>query len=376
MVLYFCTCIVLFLGWLFSVIAKDKKLKTFVLIAVCLCFIAIMGFRNDITSDYSNYEILYFRINGYVETNGVFSVFTKSFYDAYLEPGYALLNVLTKAVFNNVKWLFILSAILIVLPIFLFAKQSKSPYFFLFLYVSLGTFFEGFNVMRQMIAASILLLGYKWVYEFKTGRIILITIVASLFHITSLSFIVFYLLFYAFAKLYEKKAYLNVPLLTAVMILIVFAITPLANWFIDVFKGGSYRYVEGITSMKMTNALFPVFVLVLVEIVASLFSGNQLELKKRFMILKEVNGCRVRSICQTGMYIWTALEIGVAQIPMVTRFASFLSPYGLEYITENFALIRDKKTKRVVFTAFIVVLFAYKLIKISGTYLDGYQFSI
>lgn len=331
-----------------------------------------MGFRNNITSDYSNYEILYYRINEYVNANGLLSVFSRSFFSEYLEPGYALLNIFVKYIFNDVKWLFVLSAIIIVFPIFYFAKNKNSPYLFIFLYISLGTYFEGFNIMRQMIAASILLLSFNYVKSFKTFRVIFFTFLASLFHLSSIVFIAYYLCFYIFNKTKKLDYSFKKIALIVLMGVIVFAISPLTNWYINNFRSGSYSYVQGITSMKITNALFPLFILVITEVIIILFGGKVWEKKKTVYADSNYTSSE-NSIYETGMYLWTALEICIAQIPMITRFASFLCPYGLVYIDNSFCAIKDKDTRRFLVASFVIVLFVYKLIKISGGYLDNYH---
>lgn len=119
-----------------------------------------------------------------------------------LEPGYVLINKFVVLIGGSFQWvLFIASLITII-----FIRQSIL-YYRDKLNVGLATFIfmllyyqPSFNIVRQMMAVAITLYAYRYIYEKKPFKFAFFIVVASLFHISALIVLSFYILFYIFTN--------------------------------------------------------------------------------------------------------------------------------------------------------------------------------
>lgn len=84
-------------------------------------------------------------------------------------------------------------------------KYSTYPSISYLLYLAVGIYDFGFSGLRQSIAMSIILISFKYINEQKKWKFLLVIIIASLFHNTSLLFLfVYFLTNKTFKKIYQK----------------------------------------------------------------------------------------------------------------------------------------------------------------------------
>lgn len=87
-------------------------------------------------------------------------------------------------------WLFVLAAIYIILNFYIINLYSKGQLISILLFISLGFLFFSMTGLRQATAMAILTLSYKYLRETKLVKFILLVLVASLFHISALIFLI------------------------------------------------------------------------------------------------------------------------------------------------------------------------------------------
>src|SRR5699024_3424909 len=90
-----------FLGY-----SKTQKTSKFIFGLAIIIPVIIAGYRFGVGTDYFSYEKIYYNL-----TNNYLNVFELISNYRY-EPGWILLNVFVKYVFNDVKYVFIVSALL------------------------------------------------------------------------------------------------------------------------------------------------------------------------------------------------------------------------------------------------------------------------
>lgn len=184
----------------------------FILIASVLLFFS--AFRGDFSADYNGYaREIWLRFSNY----SIKDIINRG-YNSNPEPGYLLFQYFVKQLTNNSLFIFVFSSLLIVASNLKEIKRSGVlPYLGVFLFVEVGNYYESFNLMRQVMSASIVILGSKYLFERKFWKYIIIVLIASTFHISALIMIPFY--FVCGIKL-GKKSLIIYPI---VMFLLLFA---------------------------------------------------------------------------------------------------------------------------------------------------------
>ena len=352
--------------------AKDteQKLRVYYWITM-VAFVFYMAFRNPIFVDHQNYINLYDKVYNYVQREGFFVIFTPSFSDSVSEVGFALLNLFVRFIFNDVIYVFIFSALLIVLPLWRFFKRSPYFLFAVYLYLVIGTYFEGFNIMRQMIASSLALGGYPYIRQRNFWKYCLWVLLASSFHTTALAMIPAYFLLCPLPK--ENLSHIRIRRLVILGMGLIAAllIGPAVRLIVDLVYGGNYGYVDGITPLKWTNIVIPTGCFVFCELLLHLWP----KYKERKHPIQETFNINSTDyiILESGTLCWYAVQLCRMQVPLMTRFACFFNPYLLLLITLSIYNCADKRLRRYAALAIFAGLFLMMLWSFRSNPLNDYQ---
>ena len=182
MAVYFTTLIsIVLLSSLYG--KKNTKAVNNLLVILCAAIlIFVSGFRYCVGTDYLTYK-------------GLYSEFLTDELYLFDQPALGIVARISAFVFNDyATWFFLMAVITIVPVIYITKKDSISFSMSILLYIFLGCWHYSFNVVKQCAAASILLLGYKYIVERKFFKWCLICIIASFFHISALLMIPLYFL--------------------------------------------------------------------------------------------------------------------------------------------------------------------------------------
>lgn len=194
------------IGWLFvshSIKIGKRKIDGvklfFILSAILLIFIS--AFRGDFSTDYRGYEEIYHRFS-----RESFESIVKRPLFSNPETGYLVLQYIIQKVFGNVIFLFIITSIIIVvLNLHEIKKQCELPMLAVLLFIEVGIYSASFNLLRQSVACSILLLGTKFLYERKLFKYLGIVAIATLFHTSAIIMVLFY--FVSTVRVSKKRIY-------------------------------------------------------------------------------------------------------------------------------------------------------------------------
>lgn len=166
-----------------------SKVKSRLPLLIVLGFLAVVaGFRSmEVGKDTLNYYLYFYRIQ-----HGTF--------DSGYEPLWQLLNISVFKLGGDFNQVTFLASILTLLPLyFAFIKDSKYPFFSLFVYIAFNYYLSSFNIMRQMLAISWVLLAlvyYKRENQEKNDswRVAAFSLIAIMFHYTAIIIIPIFVL--------------------------------------------------------------------------------------------------------------------------------------------------------------------------------------
>ncbi len=190
----------------------------------------ICGLRENVGTDYSLYRYYYYNI----EDNSRFEIAFKSIIE--------FLNHL--GISYNV-FLLIISMLTIFLFYFAIKKYSKKPAASIFYFITLGYYAYSFNIIRQMLAIAITLIGIKYIKEKNFLKYLIVILIASSFHLTALLMIPAYFL------LNLKNNRRNNLLLLGICVTIPFLYTRIFNFVVTNFEQYSmYATINDYTFIK------------------------------------------------------------------------------------------------------------------------------
>ena len=150
--------------------SSDTQIVYFVVICI---LVLVAGLRYNVGADYGVYY------HGYTDYIDNLHESLKSLD----EPGYGVLAwIATRFINDGAAAIFIASLVTISLPLIVIYRYSDKLLLPVFLYITIGCWSGSFNGVRQYLAASILLCGYKALRERNIFKYCLIVFLAFLFH--------------------------------------------------------------------------------------------------------------------------------------------------------------------------------------------------
>ena len=164
---------------------KYKKLSKWIFFSAIIIPVLIAGLRDSVGSDFDNYVSIYDQL--YYNFSGIIDAIINSRF----EPSWVILNYLVRFIFDDVQFLFLISALLTWLLSFKAIYDNKdyiniglSVLILLFIYYNMS-----FNIVRQVLAISISMLSIKPILEKRKWKFIIIMLFSSSFHYTAFVFI-------------------------------------------------------------------------------------------------------------------------------------------------------------------------------------------
>ena len=191
-------------------------------ILMVLPYIIWAGFRKDFGDTYVYRQGFQNASGSFLEVLSVFSGDSK-------DPGYyAFLNIM-KAVLGNQEELYftIIAAFQMLCVAFVFRKYSTNYWACIFLFIASTDYLSWMhNGMRQFIAVAIILCGFKYLVSKRYVPMILLILVASLFHGSALLMIP--IIFIVQGHAWNRKTVIML-IATAVVIIFIDRFTPILN---------------------------------------------------------------------------------------------------------------------------------------------------
>lgn len=191
--------------------AQNKKIELFLLICLTLFLIIISGFRIDNTlySDEWNYRYMF---NQYIDIP-----FNSLDLNITSEPGFSVLVWVLARLFGDSQSLILICAIITNISFVKFLYTHSEDFrLTMFLYISAGYYFTSMNIMRQYLAISILLFGFKYLETTQLKKFIIFVFGAFLFHKSA--FIVLIVYFIVHSKIVRQHKLISLFIVGIIMI--------------------------------------------------------------------------------------------------------------------------------------------------------------
>lgn len=299
--------------------AKTFKGKTRIFVFALFPYFALIAFKDSsVGTDTAGY---FQSFAGMIsrDFHGIFS------YDDFgyerIEKGYKLFIWLLSRFTTNPQILLIATALVSTTSIYYFIKENAdNKCLSLFFFVTLGFFQFAMTGIRQTLAISITLFGYKYLRDKKLVKFVLVVLFATFFHKSAIVFLLAY--FVAGIKLNNKSVILSF----VGLVIIYFLADKLFLVAADVLE---YNY-----NIESTGNGYIFFTIVLLITVLCLLSRTAL-IKKRAdnEILLKVN--------IISLAIWT--------LRLISRTAERLSLYYMPYSyvsLEQFITLKKRQGER------------------------------
>lgn len=309
---------------------KDKKHYLLCSLTPVFCLIAFKS--NMVGTDTFGYMRSY-------ETLAHFGTFDSLDEFGYenVEIGYKYFILFLSKIFPNAQFLLIAVGLAVCISMYSFIRRTATNWSFaLFLFVALGYFQFVMTGIRQTLAMSILLFGYKYINERKIIKILVGIVFASLFHKSALIFIPIY--FIANMEITRKKI--------GFMFVGIFALLFVADkLLLSVADVMDYKY-----GIEETGNGYIFFAIVLFITILSLSRRRQL------MATRDTNSSML-SVNFVSLALW-----GVRLISRtVERVSLYFMPYT--YIALEEYIATSPKNVRKQYMILAIILFSILFIK-------------
>lgn len=254
MEIYFIITIIVFC---FMNIYKNKKGKIpFLLNTIIPVMILIIfaGIRYGIGTDYKQYQILYENTANSSEYIAEFS--SNEYGYIFLMKFFNILHI------DYNTFLIIIEAITLIIFTYSIKKMSIEFSISFLAFICLGLYGNTFNIIRQMLAAAIISIGIPYIQERKLKKFIIVIVIASLFHISSIIMIPLY---YLFTREYKKVFLAIIP--GIILVLNILGITSHIYSFIMKLNIIPSKYIVLYTNGKFTEMKFDTIYTVIITII-------------------------------------------------------------------------------------------------------------
>ncbi len=322
--------IVAILSYIFLNCSKKFKNKTrnLLIFASFLILFLVSALRVNVGTDYLSY---------------------RDWFEDISMPSFGYVNFLfnnliyiIKLFTDNSQIFFAVTSFLILAMVYIANVNNNKEYdMSLFLFVTLGFYFSTFNGIRQWIAISLFMVAYHFAIKKDFKNYALLIIIASLFHVTAILLLPFYLL--VNTKLSDKTKFI-----TIVIVIFLFKILNLESIMIFLLKEFAttyyWRYIlSGVDLSQGVGSPFPI-----------LLSGGMF---LYYVIFKNQFVNKIGSdkyeqnkyLC----FIITVFAIINTVNNLFSRFALYFIPM-ITTILPDFYAIFDKKWTRVIKVLIII----------------------
>lgn len=328
-------------------IYKVRDGKTLFVMMAALLLIFISAFRGDFSADYNGYVDMFNRFQWIsfdeIIKRGVFE---------YPEKGYLLFQYVINLIFHDPFYIFLVSSIIIVINNLYFYKRYTSEILLaLMLFVEGGIYYPSFNLVRQFLAAGVLLLGSKFLFERKFLPYAIIVVLAFFVHASAVIMIPFY--FFSSLKVGKK----NMVLYIALFVIMVFALPYTVNYIQQYYWGWYFRGESSAVGYSWKNIVLPVFLSGTAFICYLLNKNthyvNEYSEKNLEHVTKDE---MIDNICLNASFLYLAFSLLGMRLRMMDRFVSFFTPYMVCFLCKQVHLNKHRSIL-ILGIIFILVLF-------------------
>lgn len=319
----------------------------FVIVVALLIFIS--AFRGDFNPDYSGYEEIYNRFS-YIS----FDAIIRRGMFSYPEKGYLLFQYVINHVFHNVIWLFITTTIIIVVSnAYQIKKYAPNLLLAFILFVEAGTYYTSFNLMRHMLAISIVMMGSIFIYEKKPIKFFAFVVLAGFIHTSAFFMIPMY--FVLNLKL-KRKSVLIYPIILLVLVIALPSIIRFVqryywSWYFtsDSQYGRGYTWRSALIPFVMDAFSIGVYLAKYRKQKSNNFENDDRE-------ESELMFDKIENVWLNATFLHLTFALMGFRMSIISRFTAYLSLYSILFFCMQ---VEKSKYKNLIIIGVIILATAY-----------------
>ena len=179
------------------------------------------------------------------------------------ETGYIIFNIILSYISSSTRFFMIIMSLIFNYSVYKFIKfNSKNYLFSIIIYINLLFFYQSMTMMRQFLALSIILLSFNYIKEKKFFKYLIMTLLASCFHITAIVSLALYPMYYM--NLNRKRIFI-LSSITLIISILLDRILP----YLSILTNRRDFYNHLIGEVKLANIIL--FLIYFVFLIFSLF---------------------------------------------------------------------------------------------------------
>nr|WP_028518179.1 EpsG family protein [Ruminococcus flavefaciens] len=226
------------------------------------------------------------------------------------EFGFRYIGYLVKKYFNNYLLFSSITSFIIASSYSIFIKKySKCKWMSMLVLLCSGSFYAGFNLHKQIIAAGLFALCFSLIIKGKFKTYLLCVLGISLFHFSAIVLLPVY--FFLRLRIRNKT---NLLVSVTIFLILIFLFTPIINSFVgsvlfpEYMEEGAYRMNEGAPLFTLIKLIvLPLYVLLNLNTI-------------------DFNDDKDR-ICVNGCIACLVVAIASSRIYMLQRYTNYFIPY-------------------------------------------------
>ena len=344
-------CVILFLcilaAFLFSN-GENKHTKKAYLSIVFFTLFFISAFRSiNIGNDTATY-VNFFELFGTMKSGLSFD--TNSYFESRIEIGYILFNKILYLISKDYLILLsTVSAFVIGVWVLHIYKYSSMTWLSVYLFINLRLFYFSLSGLRQSIAMAIVLLSYKFLKDRKVIHFCLIILIASMFHLSALIFI----LIYPLSRINFSYRFIGISVFIGCVLFVTFdkvliyflRVIPKYNMYLN-----SVYFDGNIKVASIVNFIIIFIIFIFGAMVTKRKSSSIPSLNSELNILNH--------IVLLGAII-SFLSINAS---IVNRFTMYFFMFIVIYIPMVLRYMGNEKLKLIILYAILVFTLAYNIV--------------
>ena len=328
-----------------SIKTNDKAKRIFFILCGIAMFLIIALRHREVGSDDSGHYY-----DHWEEMSNLSYGFLRSYIsEARFEPGYCTFVWLLSQVFQDGQYAFVISAIIFTVSVCRFIYlNSKDPELSFVMYICLGLYTFSVQGLRQAIAMSICLFAIEFVKKRKLIPFVLLVLLASTFHTSSIVFLFVYFI-YGF-KLNIATGVLA-PIVTGILFAFSSQIASLGNMFSRIEYEGEVE----------SGGYVAVAIYVIIIVVSVIFAGERRKDKDYSFFL-------IMTFVGLIVYLMRYTEV------FIDERVSYYFLFGQLIALPNAISRFDKNVSFAIKSVVIVLCIALLAYRLNGDALVSYRF--
>lgn len=312
----------LIFGLATQLLPKYGQLVKVYCITAWLLLTAAAAFRWSVGLDYNQYYNTFYDISNAADWNEVFSF--------RYEPGYLIFTrLVTYFTRNIIVYLFLFYGLMYALLMRYVYKYAEIKWLAVIAFLSLDYFAMSFCFMRQGMAMVIGLYAYEMIKQRKSYWVVLLTLLAAMFHVSALMLLL--CLFVSYIDVNQKKLF---RLYVIFSLIICFGCDYILQ---HIFVGPFAKYADYLQSRFMKgNNILVVYYPILLFVFVVLFYKKICDSDKTFSAMFPI------------LFLGAVLCVMSTKHYLLERMALYVTIYNIRVIPQIVSIVKAKMSKSVV----------------------------